>query len=110
MDDLSPINGAQYVLPALSTTSAAVTIEDKYRGRGRVFVDNSVGTVAAFVVCGATSPTAVFPTSATVAVEGFVIGPGDQRSFALPRNAIYVAGIRASATAADLYINITTGE
>lgn len=109
MDDIANVNSAQYVLASLSNTSASVTIEPKYYGRTRLIVDNTEGTVSAFVTAGITQPTAVFPTSATAALDGSVVPAGKCYSFAISPTARYISGIRSSASAANLYIALATG-
>lgn len=110
MSNPADINSAQYVLASLSTASAAVTIEEIYRNNySRVIVDNSAGSTPAFVVSGVTSPTAVFPTSATTAVIGSVVGAGTVQTFLKDPGHHFIAAIRASGTA-DLYIKLTQGD
>lgn len=109
MDDIANVNSAQYVLASLSNTSASVTVEPRYYGLTRLIVDNTEGTVAAFVTAGITQPTAVFPTSATAALDGSVVPAGKCYSFSISPNARFVSAIRASASAANLYIALSTG-
>lgn len=109
MSNPADINSAQYVLASLSTASAAVTVEEIYKSISRVIVDNTAGSSPVFVVSGRTSPTAVFPSSATVASVGSVVGAGTVQTYMKDPNHNFIAAIRQSGTA-DLYIKLTQGD
>lgn len=98
-----------YILAALANTSAAVTLTAPSTANKNVILTN-LGTTSVFVTSGVTSPTAVYPTSASVPVAGQVLGPGVMTSFSKPVGHAFIAAIRPSATAGDLVITVGEGE
>ena len=104
------LNSPQYVISDLTSVSQQVTIESQFQDRcSRIIVDNSLGTTSAFVVSGETSQTAVYPTSATAAALGAVVGAGSIQTYAFNPKHKFVAAIRETGTA-DLPIKFATGE
>lgn len=102
------LNIPTYTLSATSSSSA-VTLLDTDVNNTAVNVYNA-GTVPVCLLSGATSaPTAVFPTSATVPVNGTVIAPGAIETLSKNTTHKYIAGITASG-AASVYIQCGAGE
>lgn len=109
-DTPAGLNSPQYVVSDLTSVSQQVTIEAQYQGRcSRIIVDNTLGTTGAFVVSGKAAQTAVYPTSATVASLGSIVGPGTVQSWTFDSTHNFIAAIRESGTA-DLPIKLATGE
>lgn len=105
---LMNINTPTYVLTA-STTSSNIAFTPQDTNQPGFQVYNS-GTVPAFIVSGQTAaPTAVFPTSATVPINGTVIAPGAIESLSKNTLDAFISGITATGTA-SLYICSGVGE
>ncbi len=102
-----PLLSDQYTLLNLSTTSTQVVLEPNDVNTSFITVDNTMGTTPVFVTSGATSTTAVFPTSATVGAPGKIVGPGTVQSWIKNPTHQFIAAIRQSGTA-DLYITVGT--
>lgn len=102
------INTPTYVLSA-TTASSSVTFTalDTGTKNANIVVYND-GLVPVFVVTGVTAPTAVFPTSATVPLNGKIIPPGIEATFSREDKHAYLSGITASGTA-SVYISIGAG-
>ena len=92
-----------YVL-AGDTTSRSVTLTPEDTNQTEFEVYNA-GSSAVFIVSGVTEPTAVFPTSATVPIQGKVCAPGAILSYSKGTNDKYISGITASGTA-TVYISM----
>ncbi len=103
------ISSEVYFLNALANTSAAVTLTAASINNSNVLVYNK-GTTDVFVTSGITSPTAVYPSSATVPVLGQVIPPGQEMTYTKPIGHIYIAGIRPDATTGSVVITVGEGE
>lgn len=102
------MNTNTYTLSA-STSSSAVTLLDQDANQTSVVAKNT-GSVPVFIVSGKTSaPTAVFPTSATVPVQGKVIGAGNTETYTKNATDNFISGITASGTA-SVYISPGAGE
>ena len=99
----------QYTLTSLSTASATVTLDPSDINTSFVIVDNTSGSTPVFVTSGFTSPTAVFPTSATILLQGKVIGAGTVQTYTKNPTHQYISAIRKSGTA-DLYITVGSGQ
>lgn len=110
MDNPAQLNSPQYVISDLTSTSQQVVVEDQYLGKFcRAIIDNSLGSTPAFVVSGAATQTAVYPTSLTVALAGAVVAAGSVQTWTINPTDKYIAAIRESGTA-DLAIKLATGE
>lgn len=106
--DAMNLNTDTYVLPGASSSSS-ITLTPEDRLCTSLVIYNA-GTVAVFLVSGTGSaPTAVFPTSATVPLQGKVIGPGVTATFTKRAGHEFISGITASGTAST-YIAVGTGE
>lgn len=102
------LNIPTYTLSATTSTSA-VTLLDTDVNNSSVNVCNA-GAVPVFLVSGATSaPTAVFPTSATVPINGTVVAAGAIVTLSKNTTHKYISGITASGTA-SVYIQCGAGE
>lgn len=102
------MNTNVYVL-AGANSSSSVTLLDQDANQTSVIIYNG-GTVDVFVVSGKTSaPTAVFPTSGTIPVQGKVIGGGHTETYTKNANDKYISGITLSGSA-NLYISLGAGE
>lgn len=101
------LNSNTYAVSA-STTSAAATLKNEDWPLPRVVVFNN-SDQAAFVVSGDTSPTAVYPTSASVPVTGKVIAAGSTQTFYKQSGHKYIACILKSGTG-EVIISCGTGE
>lgn len=102
------LNIPTYTLSA-TTDSSAITLLDTNVNNTAVNIYNA-GTVPVFLVSGATAaPTAVFPTSATVPINGTVIAGGAIETLSKNTAHKFIAGITASGTA-SVYIQCGAGE
>lgn len=102
------LNIPTYTLSA-TTGSSAVTLLDTDVNNSSVNVFNA-GSVPVFLVSGYTSaPTAVFPTSATVPINGTVVAAGAIETLSMNTTHKYISGITASGTA-SVYIQCGAGE
>lgn len=91
-----------------TTSSTAATLVQEDINQTRCIIRND-GTTDAFIVSGATSPTAVFPTSATAPLKGSVVGGGETQVFYKAPTHGYIAAIMSSGTA-NITIKIGNGE
>lgn len=103
------LDSPQYVLSSLTTGSASVTVEEIYKNLSRVIIDNTMGTTPVFVMGSATAISVTFPTSATAASIGAIVGPGTVQTYAKAPGDNFIAAIRQSGTA-DLYIKLAQGD
>jgi len=100
----------QYVISDVTNASQQVTIETQYRGKcSRVIIDNTLGTTPVFITSGVTTQTAVYPTSASAASLGSIVGTGTVQCYNFNPDHIYIAAIRESGTA-DVGVKLATGE
>jgi hypothetical protein len=98
-------NAPTYTLSA-TTTSASVTLSPQDALQSYILVYNS-GTVPVFIVTGTSSaPTAVFPTSTTLA--GTVIPAGAVYTLSKNINHEFISGIAQSGTA-SVFIKVGVG-
>ena len=107
MENPMNINSNCYLIEA-TTTSAAATLTQSDVNQTRVIVRND-GTTDAFIVSGVTSPTAVFPDSATAPRIGSVVGGGETQVFLKAPTHGFIAAIMASGTA-NITLKIGSGE
>lgn len=99
------INSPVYVLSA-TTTSQSITIESKNLSLNSINVTNE-GAQSVFVVTSLGALTAVFPTSASVSVNGSVILTGQQKTFQKNPLDDTITLIRpAAASAGNVYIDL----
>lgn len=106
------LNSPQFTLVGLTNASAAVTIDpNTRRAFTHVLVDNTSGTLPIFVTAGtgAAAPTAVFPASATVPLQGAVVPAGRMLPFEITQDTTFISAIRSAAGATDVYIKFITG-
>lgn len=102
------LNIPTYTLSATSTSSAVTLVETDINNTA-VNVFNA-GSVPVFLVTGATSaPTAVFPTSASVPINGTVIAAGAIETLSKNTTHKYISGITATGTS-TVYIQCGAGE
>lgn len=101
------LNTSTYVLSA-TTSSSSVTLTNQDSNQSSLIIYNA-GSVPVFLVSGVTAPTAVFPTSATVPINGTVIGPGAIMTMTKNTTDGFISGITASGTA-SVYICPGAGE
>lgn len=110
MDNPAVVNEPVYIISDLTSTSQQVTIEQVYFGKYKgIIVDNTLGATPAFIVTGKASTTAVYPTSASEASLGKVVGAGTTQTYRIGTDVTNIAAIRETGTA-DLAIMLTTGE
>ncbi len=105
---LQNINTNTYVI-AVDASSKSATLTPTDRATNTLIIYNA-STTAAFVVSGVTAPTAVFPTSATVPLQGKVIAPGATVSFTKNTDHGFISAIQAVAGTGSLYISVGAGE
>lgn len=98
------INEDTYTI-AIDNASKAATLTGNY-GPNAVAIFTNLSDKAVFVVSGVTSPTAVFPTSASVPVQGKVIPAGAVMSFDLPQEHVFISAIQLVSGTGNLYISI----
>ncbi len=103
------IDSPQFTIADLTTASQQVILPDDVVNLTRVIIDNTEGSTAAYVTTGATSQTAVFPTSLTVPSYGTVVGAGTVQTYTCHTTDKYFAAIRQSGTA-NLYVKLGSGE
>jgi hypothetical protein len=103
--NLQNINTKTYVLTP-AAASSSITFPAVPAGTKIVVYNDS--TLPAFVVSGATAPTAVFPTSGA-AKEGKVVPSGAMVTFELNVNDAYLATIQKVAGVGDLYFTVGEG-
>lgn len=101
------LNSPTYVLSA-TTSSSSVTLTPQDTNASSVVVTNT-GSVPVFLVSGTSAPTAVYPTSATVPLNGKVIGAGVTATFTKNTGDGYISGITSSGTA-TVAISVGAGE
>ncbi len=105
---LQNLNTNTYTI-AVDASSKSATLTPTDKAANSLIIYNG-STTAAFVVSGETAPTAVFPTSATVPLQGKVIAPGATVSFTKVTTHGFVSAIQASAGTGSLYISVGAGE
>ncbi len=101
------INASTYQIDA-TTSSAAATLIEQDVNSTRVIVYNGASTNA-FIVSGASSPTAVFPTSATAPLTGVVVAAGSTQTYFKDPKHKYIAVILESGTG-SVFLSIGQGE
>lgn len=105
---LQNLNTNTYTI-AVDASSKSATLTPTDKAANSLIIYNG-STTAAFVVSGETAPTAVFPTSATVPLQGKVIAPGATVSFTKVTTHGFVSAIQASAGTGSLYISVGVGD
>lgn len=99
------INSPVYVISA-TTSSQNITIEPNNVALNNIMVTNE-GAQAVFVATGPAAFTAVFPTSASAAVNGSVILAGQSKTFYKNATDNVIGVIRpAAAAAGNVYFDI----
>lgn len=106
--DIQNVNTNTYVIAINNTSKSATLITPDINTTSMIIYNGSTNPV--FVVSGVTAPTAVFPTSATVPVQGKVIGPGAETTFTKNPTHKYISAIQASAGTGNLYISVGSGK
>lgn len=101
------LNSNTYEIGA-STSNAVATLVQGDINTSRWIIYNGA-TTNAFVVGGVTSPTAVFPTSATAPLAGKVIAPGSTQTFAKDSKHAFLAVILESGTG-SVFVSVGTGD
>lgn len=109
MDLPAALNSPQYALTSLSTSSVSIAVEEIYKNKSRIIIDNTMGTTPVFVVSAAGAVTAVFPASASVASIGAVVGPGTVQTYYKDPEHTVISAIRSTGSG-DLYIKIAQGD
>lgn len=102
------LNTNTYVI-AIDNTSKTATLTPNDANQSSLILSNG-STTAVFVVSGKTAPTAVFPTSATVPLQGKVILPGAIVTMSKNIGDGFISAIQASAGTGNLYISPGSGE
>ena len=102
------LNTNTYVI-AIDNTSKSATLTPADTNTNSLVMYNG-STTAVFVVSGFTAPTAVFPTSATVPLQGKVIGPGVTTTFTKNTTVGFISAIQATSGTGSLYISPGAGE
>ncbi len=103
------LNTPTYTI-AIDNTSKAATLIDKDIPTPNWIITN-LSTTAVFVVSGQDSaPTAVFPTSATVPLDGKVIPAGFSVTYGKNPLHKYISAIQSVAGVGNLYISPGAGE
>jgi len=106
--DIMNINTNTYTIAIDATSKSATLTQPDINTNSLVMYNASTNPV--FVVSGVTAPTAVFPTSATVPVQGKVIAPGATVTFTKNPLHGFISAIQASAGVGNLYISPGSGE
>ena len=101
------INSNTY-MKAVTTASVAITLTESDSNLTSIVIYNA-GTTPLFAVTGASAPTAVFPTSATVPVNGSLIPAGVTLAFTKNPAHANIALIRGSGTG-DAFLSVGYGE
>jgi hypothetical protein len=102
------VNTNTYVI-AVDNTNKSATLTPQDTNQSKLIIYNG-STTAAFVVSGKTAPTAVFPTSATVPLQGKVVGPGAIVTFSKNTDHGFISAIQATSGTGNLYISPGSGE
>lgn len=103
------VNTNTYVI-AIDNTSKSATFTPQDTNQSSMIISNG-STTAVFVVTGkGSAPTAVFPTSATVPLQGKVILPGAIVTLTKNTDHNFISAIQASAGTGNLYISPGAGE
>lgn len=106
--DIMNLNSNTYTIAIDNTSKSATLIPQDTNCTSLVIYNGS--DKAVFVVSGVTAPTAVFPTSATVPLQGKVIGPGVTTTFSKNQYHGFISAIQAVAGTGSLYIAVGSGQ
>lgn len=106
--DIMRLNSNTYTIAVDNTNKTATLTAPDINTTSCVIYNGS--TNAAFVVSGETAPTAVFPTSATVPIQGKVIAPGATVLFSKGVKHGFISAIQATSGTGSLYISVGSGE
>lgn len=106
--DVMNLNTNTYVIAIDNTNKSATLTSPDINTTSLVIYNGSTNPV--FVVSGKTAPTAVFPTSASVPLQGKVIAPGVTTTFTKDPYHGFISAIQASAGTGSLYISVGSGE
>lgn len=106
--DIMNVNTNTYVIAVDNTSKSATLTSPDINAASLVIYNGS--TNPAFVVSGTSAPTAVFPTSATVPVQGKVIAPGATVLFSKNVRHGFISAIQATSGTGSLYISVGSGE
>lgn len=106
--DIQNLNTNTYVIAIDNTSKSATLIPQDANQTSCILYNGS--TNAVFVVSGKTAPTAVFPTSATVPLQGKVLAPGSIQTFTKNIGDGFISAIQATSGTGSLYISLGAGE
>lgn len=106
--DIMNLNTNTYVIAIDNTNKTATLTAPDINTTSCVIYNGSTNPV--FVVSGVTAPTAVFPTSATVPIQGKVIAPGATVSFTKRSREGFFSAIQGTSGTGNLYISVGSGE
>ena len=101
------INTPTYKLSA-TTSNSSITLMPQDTLSSSVIV-TVIGSGNVFLVSGVAAPTAVFPTSATVPVNGQVVPAGSTYTLSKNVGDGFISGITDTSTA-SVYISVGSGE
>ena len=108
MSDIMNVNTNTYTLVS-SATSAPITLTPMDRNCTSLVMYNG-GTTPVFVVSGTGVVTATIPASATVPVQGKMIGPGVTTTFSKKDKHETIAAISLTLGTGSLYVSPGAGE
>lgn len=108
--DTMNINTPTYVIPIDATSRAATLTPQDTNQTSLVIFNESTTSVFVTSGTGAAAPTAVFPSSSTVPLNGTVIGPGLTVEFTKNNSHQFVSAIQAVAGTGKLYIKSGYGK
>lgn len=102
------LNSPTYALES-SASSSSITLRSDHVDKTVFIICNDTANTV-FVVSGETAPTAVFPTSATVPVDGKVIPSGQTVAFGKKPGHGFISMISTAADAGKyVYVSVSMG-